>query len=112
MEEAGSVDEQSTKSDEEYNDLAMRENGYWSDDEQQTTLMKQPLTPGAGGGDDNDDDDNAMKKADNNLNQSLEMGNDDGAEMPCAYPLTMNGGNRDCDAKARRRCALDLEGLL
>uniref|UniRef100_A0A0D9VMR4 Uncharacterized protein n=1 Tax=Leersia perrieri TaxID=77586 RepID=A0A0D9VMR4_9ORYZ len=34
---AGSVDEHSTKSDEEYDDLAMQdvmENGYWSDDEQ------------------------------------------------------------------------------
>ncbi|KAF7082208.1 hypothetical protein CFC21_086087 [Triticum aestivum] len=102
MEEAGSVDEQSTKSDEEYDDLAMRENGYWSDDEQQTTPMKQPPNPGAGGGDD-DDDDNAMKKTDdNNLNQLLEMGNDVGAEMPCAHPLTMNSGNR-ADETVRTR---------
>ncbi|XWS74324.1 hypothetical protein CRYUN_Cryun02cG0205100 [Craigia yunnanensis] len=36
LEEVGSVDEGSTKSDEEYDDLAMQdvqENGYWSDDE-------------------------------------------------------------------------------
>lgn len=34
----GSVDEESTKSDEEYDDLAMRdglETGYWSDDEEE-----------------------------------------------------------------------------
>ncbi|XP_022755613.1 LOW QUALITY PROTEIN: P-loop NTPase domain-containing protein LPA1 homolog 2-like [Durio zibethinus] len=38
QEEVGSVDECSTKSDEEYDDLAMQdvqENGYWSDDEQE-----------------------------------------------------------------------------
>lgn len=36
-EEVGSVDEESTKSDEEYDDLAMQdmlENGYWSDDDE------------------------------------------------------------------------------
>lgn len=41
--EAGSVDEHSTKSDEEYDDLAMQdvmENGNWSDDEQATTSTK------------------------------------------------------------------------
>ncbi|GLT60758.1 hypothetical protein SLA2020_335110 [Shorea laevis] len=37
LEEIGSVDEESTKSDEEYDDLAMQDvqdNGYWSDDEE------------------------------------------------------------------------------
>ncbi|XP_040862959.1 P-loop NTPase domain-containing protein LPA1 homolog 1 isoform X3 [Glycine max] len=37
LEEVGSVDEESTKSDEEYDDLAMQdvlETGYWSDDEE------------------------------------------------------------------------------
>lgn len=37
-EEVGSVDEESTKSDEEYDDLAMQdvpENGYWSDDDEE-----------------------------------------------------------------------------
>ncbi|XP_062082212.1 P-loop NTPase domain-containing protein LPA1 homolog 1-like isoform X2 [Humulus lupulus] len=37
-EEVGSVDEESTKSDEEYDDLAMQdmlENGYWSEDEEE-----------------------------------------------------------------------------
>ncbi|TKY48558.1 P-loop NTPase domain-containing protein LPA1-like 1 [Spatholobus suberectus] len=38
-EEVGSVDEESTKSDEEYDDLAMQdvvENGYWSDDDEES----------------------------------------------------------------------------
>lgn len=36
--QVGSVDEESTKSDEEYDDLAMQdvpENGYWSDDDEE-----------------------------------------------------------------------------
>lgn len=38
--QVGSVDEESTKSDEEYDDLAMQdvlENGYWSDDDYEFT---------------------------------------------------------------------------
>jgi hypothetical protein len=53
--DAGSVDEHSTKSDEEYDDLAMRdvmENGEWSDDEQMVSSTKDSLalvsTPGTG----------------------------------------------------------------
>lgn len=61
------MDEESTKYDEEYDDLAMRENGYWSDDEQeQTTLMKKTPTMTVR------DDDDGMKKAGNNLNLLLE----------------------------------------
>ncbi|KAL5056113.1 hypothetical protein RYX36_036795 [Vicia faba] len=40
VDEVGSVDEESTKSDEEYDDLAMQdvlENGYWSDDDYEFT---------------------------------------------------------------------------
>ncbi|KAL5565755.1 hypothetical protein UlMin_028919 [Ulmus minor] len=46
-EEVGSVDEESTKSDEEYDDLAMQdviENGYWSEDEE----AKDKVAPVAG----------------------------------------------------------------
>ncbi|KAJ1425914.1 P-loop containing nucleoside triphosphate hydrolase [Sesbania bispinosa] len=46
-EEVGSVDEESTKSDEEYDDLAMldmRENGYWSDDDK--CRSKDAAVPG------------------------------------------------------------------
>ncbi|KAF3795897.1 P-loop NTPase domain-containing LPA1-like protein 1 [Nymphaea thermarum] len=42
----GSVDEQSTKSDEEYDDLAMRdeqESGYWSEDDEGGSLYKHEL---------------------------------------------------------------------
>ncbi|XP_043812119.1 P-loop NTPase domain-containing protein LPA1 homolog 1 isoform X2 [Manihot esculenta] len=45
-EEIGSVDEESTKSDEEYDDLAMQdvlENGYWSDDEESKDKHAQNL---------------------------------------------------------------------
>ncbi|EOA12964.1 hypothetical protein CARUB_v10025948mg [Capsella rubella] len=35
-EEVGSVDEQSTKSDEEYDDLAMEDKSYWTDDEEES----------------------------------------------------------------------------
>nr|POF03748.1 p-loop ntpase domain-containing protein lpa1 like 1 [Quercus suber] len=44
-EEIGSVDEESTKSDEEYDDLAMQdmqENGYWSDDDEEAKDMVMP----------------------------------------------------------------------
>ncbi|KAH6765539.1 P-loop containing nucleoside triphosphate hydrolases superfamily protein [Perilla frutescens var. hirtella] len=36
----GSVDEESTKSDEEYDDLAMQDNGYLSDDDEELNKMK------------------------------------------------------------------------
>ncbi|XP_008787365.2 P-loop NTPase domain-containing protein LPA1-like [Phoenix dactylifera] len=42
---AGSVDEDLTKSDEEFDDLAMRdvqENGYWSDDEEEPDCVNKP----------------------------------------------------------------------
>ncbi|KAM0904122.1 hypothetical protein ACQ4PT_018233 [Festuca glaucescens] len=51
MEEAGSVEEHSTKSDEKYEDLDMGESGYWSDNEQQTLTKKHPtLVIGNAGG--------------------------------------------------------------
>ncbi|CAN6461488.1 unnamed protein product [Victoria cruziana] len=46
MHDEGSVDEQSTKSDEEYDDLAMRdeqETGYWSEDDEGGSLYKHEL---------------------------------------------------------------------
>jgi hypothetical protein len=52
--DAGSVDEHSSKSDEEYDDLAMPDvkNGEWSDDEQMVSSTKDSLalvsTPGTG----------------------------------------------------------------
>ncbi|KAI3412270.1 uncharacterized protein J3R85_017518 [Psidium guajava] len=56
-EEVGSVDEQSTKSDEEYDDLAMQdvlENGYWSDNDEELREKPLPLpgAPGANMGED------------------------------------------------------------
>ncbi|KAG8644634.1 hypothetical protein MANES_11G149400v8 [Manihot esculenta] len=46
-EEIGSVDEESTKSDEEYDDLAMQDmqqNGYWSDDDEESKDKVWPTT--------------------------------------------------------------------
>lgn len=43
----GSVDEESTKSDEEYDDLAMQdvqENGYWSDDDEESKDKLLPIS--------------------------------------------------------------------
>jgi hypothetical protein len=51
MEEAGLVDEHSTKSGEEYEDLAMGESVYRSDNEQKTLTKKHPtLVIGNAGG--------------------------------------------------------------
>ncbi|GAV62630.1 AAA_17 domain-containing protein [Cephalotus follicularis] len=46
-EEIGSVDEESTKSDEEYDDLAMQDvqdNGYWSDDDEESKDKLGPVS--------------------------------------------------------------------
>ncbi|KAL9371893.1 hypothetical protein Peur_037033 [Populus x canadensis] len=48
-EEIGSVDEESSKSDEEYDDLAMQdvqENGYWSDDDEESKDRLPPISWG------------------------------------------------------------------
>jgi hypothetical protein len=45
----GSVDEESSKSDEEYDDLAMQdvqENGYWSDDDEESKDRLPPISWG------------------------------------------------------------------
>ncbi|XP_006648126.2 P-loop NTPase domain-containing protein LPA1 [Oryza brachyantha] len=87
--EAGSVDEHSTKSDEEYDDLAMQdvmENGYWSDDEQAASSSKnspdQEKIHGAADGGGVDDDDGRYH---HNLAFFLKMSNEVAAkELPCA----------------------------
>ncbi|KAF0935435.1 hypothetical protein E2562_032685 [Oryza meyeriana var. granulata] len=88
--EAGSVDEHSTKSDEEYDDLAMQdvmENGYWSDDEQAASSTKnspdqENILGAAGGG---DDDDEGSGRYHHNLAFFLKMSKEVAAkELPCA----------------------------
>ncbi|KAL6633302.1 hypothetical protein ACP70R_025973 [Stipagrostis hirtigluma subsp. patula] len=85
--DAGSVDELSTKSDEEYDDLAMQDvmdnDGNWSEDEQAVTSIKnsssQQSTPRAA-------DDNAMEgRYRHSLDLFLKMSKEVAAtEMPCA----------------------------
>ncbi|CAL5056493.1 unnamed protein product [Urochloa decumbens] len=87
--DAGSVDEHSTKSDEEYEDLAMRdvmENGDWSDDEQAVSSAKNSLAPesiihGRGTG----EDDGMEGRYHHNLDLFLKMSQEVAAtRMPCA----------------------------
>ena len=87
--DAGSVDEHSTKSDEEYEDLAMRdvmENGDWSDDEQAVSSTKNSLTPeGIIHGRETDEDDGMEGMYHHNLDLFLKMSKEvAGTRMPCA----------------------------
>lgn len=80
-EEVGSVDEQSTKSDEEYDDLAMQdvvENGYWSDDDEELRrkLLPAPGDPGTNVGED---------KYSKNLDLFLKHSNEQKIEPLCSY---------------------------
>ncbi|EEC74258.1 hypothetical protein OsI_09470 [Oryza sativa Indica Group] len=91
--EAGSVDEHSTKSDEEYDDLAMQdvmENGYWSDDEQAASSTKNSSNQeknihGAADGDVVDDEGSGNDRFHHNLAFFLKMSKKVAAtELPCA----------------------------
>ncbi|CAK7332259.1 unnamed protein product [Dovyalis caffra] len=90
-EEIGSVDEESTKSDEEYDDLAMQdvqENGYWSDDDEES---KDRLAPISGSH-------SSPKRGDKyrqNLERFLSTTGEQLAEPLCSYSsLLMEKGNR------------------
>ncbi|CAN6232909.1 unnamed protein product [Urochloa humidicola] len=86
--DAGSVDEHSTKSDEEYEDLAMRdvENGDWSEDEQAVSSANNSLAPesiihGRGTG----ENDGMEGQYHHNLDLFLKMSQEVAASrMPCA----------------------------
>lgn len=87
--DAGSVDEHSTKSDEEYEDLAMRdvmENGDWSDDEQassstKNSLPQESIIRGTG----TEEDDSMEGRYHHNLDLFLKMSKEvAGTGMPCA----------------------------
>uniref|UniRef100_A0A0E0K6Y4 Uncharacterized protein n=1 Tax=Oryza punctata TaxID=4537 RepID=A0A0E0K6Y4_ORYPU len=91
--EAGSVDEHSTKSDEEYDDLAMQdvmENGYWSDDEQAASSTKNSPDQeknilGTADGDVVDDEGRGNDGFHHNLAFFLKMSKKVAAtELPCA----------------------------
>jgi hypothetical protein len=87
--DAGSVDEHSTKSDEEYEDLAMRdvmENDDWSDDEQAVSSSKHSQAPESiihGGG--TGEGDGMEGQYHHNLELFLKMSQEvAGTRMPCA----------------------------
>ncbi|KAK9999118.1 hypothetical protein SO802_018721 [Lithocarpus litseifolius] len=89
-EEIGSVDEESTKSDEEYDDLAMQdmqENGYWSDDDEEA---KDKIVPGS---------------RDRNLDNFHRTKSETLSE-PCSYSsilLEKNERRKPSNGKMRRR---------
>ncbi|XP_072993516.1 P-loop NTPase domain-containing protein LPA1 [Typha latifolia] len=98
----GSVDEDSTKSDEEYEDLAMRdgvENGYWSDDDADPISLnsspdKEMLPTG--------ENDNVTEKYQHNLDLFLKM-SECAVDPSCALSLISNSD----DAKTKKRSLSD-----
>lgn len=88
--DAGSVDEHSTKSDEEYEDLAMRdvmESGDWSDDEQQgvSKTKNSPTLECSIHGSGAAEDDGINGRYHHNLDLFLKMSKEvAGTRMPCA----------------------------
>jgi len=101
----GSVDEDSTKSDEEYDDLAMRDgqdNGYWSDDKEELAKEKK-LTFDQGPTDD-------TQKYRQNLDLFLKL-SQRFAEAPCTYSLLPEKGERSADMRARTRSLGDYSRL-
>jgi hypothetical protein len=86
--DAGSVDEHSTKSDEEYEDLAMRdemENGDWSDDEEAVSKTKNSPAPESIHGSGAAEDDGIKGRYHHNLDLFLKMSKEvAGTRMPCA----------------------------
>lgn len=103
----GSVDEESTKSDEEYEDLAIRdgqENGYWSDDEEE----KEQLMPGSSAGGRNHAD-----KYRQNLDLFLKTSEpfEHPSEPSCSYSSflseTNQRGGTVADGRMRKRSLSD-----
>ncbi|KAJ8768740.1 hypothetical protein K2173_023644 [Erythroxylum novogranatense] len=97
LEEIGSVDEESTKSDEEYDDLAMQDvqgNGYWSDDDEEyqdklLPIFRNRSNPVRG------------EKYTQNLDLTLRSRSEQLDESLCSYAsrLMVNSGN----VKMRKR---------
>ncbi len=85
----GSVDEQSTKSDEEYDDLAMQdvlENGYWSDDDEEPSDKVVPFT-GV------DSSSCRLNKYTKNLDSFLRGIDERPMEAPCSYSSLLEQRN-------------------
>ncbi|PON66546.1 P-loop containing nucleoside triphosphate hydrolase [Parasponia andersonii] len=85
-EEIGSVDEESTKSDEEYDDLAMQdmmENGYWSEDEEEA---KDKIIPVSG-------DQSSRRQQRRNMDHFLRTKSDPLSEPLCSYSSLLREKN-------------------
>ncbi|XP_030448036.1 P-loop NTPase domain-containing protein LPA1 homolog 1-like isoform X1 [Syzygium oleosum] len=101
-EEVGSVDEQSTKSDEEYDDLAMQdvlENGYSSDDDEE---LREKLLPAPGALGTNMGEDKYRK----NLDFFLKHSNEQKIEPLCSHASVLvekNERRATAPGKARMR---------
>lgn len=87
--QVGSVDEESTKSDEEYDDLAMldmQENGYWSDDDEEAKDKCVPMS----------EDQSGRKQGEKyrrNVNQFLRTKSDPLSEPLCSYSSLLKEKN-------------------
>ncbi|KAF8403098.1 hypothetical protein HHK36_011192 [Tetracentron sinense] len=110
----GSVDEESTKSDEEYDDLAMQdveESGYWSDEDEEykekpVPLCGDPATNNGGnlGGD----------KYRQNLDLFLKTSNGPLSESPCSYSSLLIEKNQSIPTESNvrpRRRSLSIPAL-
>ncbi|CAL1404206.1 unnamed protein product [Linum trigynum] len=103
QEEIGSVDEESTKSDEEYDDLAMedmQENGYRTDDEEEWEDKVEPI------------DGPKADKYRQNLDRFLQSRSERLGEPLCSYSSLMgeNSSGREV-LKPRRRRSLSISAL-
>ncbi|WOK94905.1 P-loop NTPase domain-containing protein LPA1-like isoform X2 [Canna indica] len=99
----GSVDEDSSKSDDEYDDLAMRdglENGYWSEDEKKIVE------------DDASTDDGDATASENKYKHDPELFLDGrGIGRPCSYTLLPGRNENSTDVRVKRRSLSDSIGL-
>ncbi|XP_043705641.1 P-loop NTPase domain-containing protein LPA1 homolog 2-like [Telopea speciosissima] len=90
----GSVDEESTKSDEEYDDLAMQdgqETGYWSDDDEESKTKRVPIS--------GDHDTNSVEslkgdKYQENLDLFMRTSNEPLSEPLCSYSALLMEKNQ------------------
>lgn len=110
----GSVDEDSTKSDEEYDDLAMRddqENGYLSDyDEEETAKENKPAFQKGHKKDNPTVTTEDREKYQQNLDLFLKL-SERFAEAQCTYTLLPEKRERSADARARTRSLSDYSRL-
>ncbi|XP_010520382.1 PREDICTED: P-loop NTPase domain-containing protein LPA1 homolog 1 [Tarenaya hassleriana] len=107
-EEVGSVDEESTKSDEEYDDLAMQDKGYWTENEEEsrdTITMVSENREGTKPG--------KNERYDQNLDLFLRTMNEQLPEnlQSCGSLFTGEYGNRVSGKERMRKRSLSIPAL-